>query len=134
MQLEGGKSSLTALCKGLLCCAQVLSHVQLFMIPWTKGPWLATIHWDSPGENIEVGSHAFLHPGDLPNPGIEPCNAGRFFSILITRKVQEYWNKQLISSPGELPDLGIEPGPPALQADSLPAKLPEKTMERIKQS
>ena len=31
-----------------------------------------------------------------------------------------------IPSPGDLPDPGIELGPPALQADSLPAELPEK--------
>ena len=27
--------------------------------------------WDSPGQNTGVGSLS-LHPGDLPNPGIEP--------------------------------------------------------------
>ena len=31
-------------------------------------------------------------------------------------------------SPGELTDLGIEPGSPALQANSLPAELPGKHM------
>ena len=36
---------------------------------------------------------------------------------------QEYWSG---SSPVDLPDLGIEPGSPALQEDSLPAKLPGK--------
>ena len=30
-------------------------------------------------------------------------------------------------SPADLPDPGIEPGSPALQADSLPAELPGKT-------
>ena len=30
----------------------------------------------------------------------------------------------LFSSPGDLPNLGIEPGSPALQADSLPAEPP----------
>ena len=29
-----------------------------------------------------------------------------------------------IPSPGDLPDPGIKPGSPALQADSLPAELP----------
>ena len=29
-------------------------------------------------------------------------------------------------APGDLPDSGIEPGSPALQADSLPAELPGK--------
>ena len=35
-------------------------------------------------------------------------------------------------SPGDLPDPGIEPGSPALQADSLPAELSGK-LERLKQ-
>ena len=30
-----------------------------------------SVHGDSPGKNTGVGCHA-LHPGDLPNPGIEP--------------------------------------------------------------
>ena len=33
---------------------------------------------------------------------------------------QEYWSGLLFSSPGDLPNPGIEPGSPALQADSLP--------------
>ena len=33
---------------------------------------------------------------------------------------QEYWSGLPFPSPGDLPDPGIEPGSPALQADSLP--------------
>ena len=33
---------------------------------------------------------------------------------------QEYWGGLPCPSPGDLPDLGIETGSPALQADSLP--------------
>ena len=33
---------------------------------------------------------------------------------------QEYWSGLPFFSPGELPDTGIEPGSPALQANSLP--------------
>ena len=33
---------------------------------------------------------------------------------------QEYWSGFPIPSPGDLPDPGIEPKSPALQADSLP--------------
>ena len=40
---------------------------------------------------------------------------------------QEYWSRQPIPSPGDLPDPGIEPGSPALQVDSLPDELPGKT-------
>jgi len=32
---------------------------------------------------------------------------------------QEYWNELLLPSPGDLPDLGIKPWFPALQASSL---------------
>ena len=39
---------------------------------------------------------------------------------------QEYWNGLPFPSPGDLPDLGIEPGSPTLQADALPAKPPGK--------
>ena len=37
---------------------------------------------------------------------------------------QEYWNGLPFPSPGDLPDLGIEPGSPALLADSLPSEPP----------
>ena len=36
---------------------------------------------------------------------------------------QEYWSGLLFPSLGDLPDPGIEPGSPALQADSLLTKL-----------
>ena len=36
---------------------------------------------------------------------------------------QEYWSGLPFSSPGDLPDQGIEPGSPALQADSLQTEL-----------
>ena len=36
---------------------------------------------------------------------------------------QDYWSVLPFPSPGDLPDLGIEPGSPALQADSLPTEL-----------
>ena len=39
------------------------------------------------------------------------------------RKAQEYWSGLPIPSPVDLPNPGIEPGSPALQADSLPAEL-----------
>ena len=38
----------------------------------------------------------------------------------------EYWNGLLFPSLGDLPDPGMEPGFPALQVDSLPAKPPGK--------
>ena len=39
---------------------------------------------------------------------------------------QEYWSGLPFPSTGDLPDPGIEPGSPALQADALPSKPPGK--------
>ena len=64
-----------------------LSHVQLFVTPWT------------------VARQAPLSMG---------------FSR------QEYWNGLPFPSPGDLPDLGIKPGSPALQEDSFPSEPPGK--------
>ena len=36
---------------------------------------------------------------------------------------QEYWSGLPFPSPGDLPNPGIEPGSPALQADSSPTEL-----------
>ena len=39
---------------------------------------------------------------------------------------QEYWSCLALPIPGDLPNPGIEPGSPALQADFLPTELPGK--------
>ena len=41
---------------------------------------------------------------------------------------QEYWSGLPFPSPGDLPDPGIEPGSPALQADALTSEPPGKPM------
>ena len=43
---------------------------------------------------------------------------------------QEYWSGLPFPSPGDLPDLVIEHGSPALQADSLPSEPPGKPSAR----
>ena len=51
---------------------------------------------------------------------------GRFFTIWVTREIQEYWSGLPIPSPADLPDPGIKSGSPVLQMGSLPAELPGK--------
>ena len=41
---------------------------------------------------------------------------------------EEYWSGLPFPSPGDLPNLGIEPWSPALHADSLPTELQGKPM------
>ena len=44
----------------------------------------------------------------------------------------EPWGGLLFPSPGDLPDLGIKSGSPALQADSLPSEPPGTRVVEIK--
>ena len=45
---------------------------------------------------------------------------------------QEYWNELPFPSPGDLPDLRIELGSPAMQADSLLSEAPGKPLAKAK--
>ena len=51
--------------------------------------------------------------------GLQPSSPWGFFR-------QEYWNGLPFPPSGDLPNPGIEPRSPALQADSLPSELPRK--------
>ena len=42
--------------------------------------------------------------------------------------MQEYWSGLPCPPSGDLPNPGIKPGSPALQADSLPSELPGKSI------
>ena len=42
---------------------------------------------------------------------------------------EEYWSGLPFPSPGDLPDPGIKPRSPVLQADSLPSESPGKPIE-----
>ena len=44
---------------------------------------------------------------------------------------QEYWSGLPFPSPGDLPDLGIKPRYPALQADALPSEVPGKPIHYV---
>ena len=51
---------------------------------------------------------------------VTPWTVARQAPLFLGFSRQEYWSGLPYSPPGDLPDLGIKPGPPALQADSLP--------------
>ena len=44
---------------------------------------------------------------------------------------QEYWSGLPFTFPGDLPDPGIKPRSPALQADALPSELPGKSLQTL---
>ena len=73
----------------------------------------------------------------LPSMGLflEPTRLLRpwdFLSILLPSR-QEYWNGLPFPSPGDLTDLGIEPGSPALQTDALPSDPSGKPIHSLKE-
>ena len=95
-----------------------------------------------------------FHPGTEPKSLMSPAVAGGFFTTSATivkakslSRVrlfvtpwtvayqasqsmefsrQEYWSGLPFPSPGDLPNPGIEPGSPTLQANALPFELPGK--------
>ena len=46
-------------------------------------------------------------------------------------QAREYWSGLPFPSPGDLPDPGVEPGSPALQADTSPSVTREATVGRV---
>ena len=60
-----------------------------------------------------------------------PWTAARQAPLTMGFSRQECWNGLPCPPPGDLPDLGIEPGSPALQADSLLTELREALRCRL---
>ena len=86
------ETSCTACLKAAPSVVQSLSHVRLFVTPWTVA-----------------------HQAPL--------------SVEFSR--QEYWSGLPFPFPGDLPNSGIKPGSPTLQADSLPSEPPGKPTQTL---
>ena len=69
-----------------VCVCLSLSHVQLFVTPWTIA-CQALVSMNSPGKSNEVGRQ-FLLQGIFLTRGLNPvsCIAGRFFTAWATRE------------------------------------------------
>ena len=82
-----------------------------------------TVHGILQARILEWVAYAFFRGSSQPREWTQvSCIAGRFFTSWDTRKTQEYWHGLPWSPPGDLPNSGIKPRSPALQADSLPAE------------
>ena len=53
---------------------------------------------------------------------VTPWTVARQAPLSLEFSKQGHWSGSPCPSPGHLPDPGVEPGPPALQADSLPSE------------
>ena len=95
------------------------------MTPWTGcSPAGSFVHGSIQVRILEWVRFPFSTGSSQPRDRTHiSCIAGRFFTSWTTREAQKYWSGYPIPSPGDLPDPGIKPGSPALQADSLPTEL-----------
>ena len=83
-----------------------------------------TVHRIHQARILEWVAFPFSRGSSSPRDWIQVSHfAGGFFTNWAIREAQEYWSGQPTLSPGDLPDPGIEPGSPALQADSLQTEL-----------
>ena len=63
---------------------------------------------------------SFSHSVMYDSCNLMDCSPLAPLSVEFSR--QEYWNGQPFPFPGDLPDPGVEPRSPELQADSLPSE------------
>ena len=94
--------------------------------------------WDSPGKNTRVCCHFLLECMKVNSESevTQSCLTLRDPMDCVAYQAppsmefsrQEYWCGLPFPSLGDLPDPGIEPGSPALQADTLPSEPPGKPL------
>ena len=86
--------------------------------------------WDSPGKNTGVGNLSLLQeifPMQESNPDLPHCR--QILYLLIHQGSPGKLEWAAIPSPGDLPEPGIKPKSPVLQAVSLPSEPPGKLLD-----
>ena len=88
--------------------------------------------WNSPGQNTRVGSHSLLQ-GIFPTQGLKRGlpHCRQILYQLSHKGSPRILEWQPIPSPVDLPDPGIEPESPTLQANSLPTELSGQPSEEV---
>ena len=110
----------------------------LFAIPWTIQLASLLCPRDSPAKNTGVGCHALLQgifPTQRSNLGLPHCRWILYFTLFYSYFILSHQGSprilRWVTYPfTSLPHPGIKPGPPALQADSLPTELSGKPFIR----
>ena len=98
-----------------VCVCLVAQSCLTLCDPMDCGPPGSSVHGHSPGQNTGVGCHALLQ-GIFPlqglNPGLPHCR--QILYSLSHQGSPTILGLVAIPSPGDLPDLGIDLGSPAL--------------------
>ena len=89
---------------------------------------LHSIPWDLPSfSSVSACSVTWV----ISNSFVIPWTVAREAPLCMGFSRQEHWSGLPFPSPGDLPDLEIEPGSPALQANSLPTEPPGRPFPSI---
>ena len=89
------------------------------LCPTLCDPMVYTRHGILQARILEWVAFPFFRGSSQPKDQTQvSCITRGFFTSWATREAQEYWSRKSIPFPGDLPNLGIKPGSPALQADS----------------
>ena len=88
-------------------------------LPAVWETWVQPLGWEDPLEKGKA-THSCILAWRIPWTVGHQAPPSMGFSR------QEYWSGLPFPSPGDLPDPGIEPGSPALQADALTSEPPGK--------
>ena len=96
------------------------------------GAWQATVYGITKS-HTRLSTHA-LEVKSLSRVRLfaTPCTAAYQAPLSMGFSRQEYWSGLPFPSPGDLPNPGIEPRSPALQADALPSEPPGKPKHSVK--
>ena len=115
-----------------LLCTCMLSHVWLFVTPWTvalQAPLSMVILQARILEWVAMPSSR--GPSQLRDWTQVSHIVGAFSTIWVTREAPEYWSGSTILYPGELPDPKIRSTSPALAGEFFIAEPPGKLNQRI---
>ena len=89
-----------------------------WVLPWDFLFWSNLILWYS----IRLSFWCKCVSHSVVSDSATPWTIAYQASLFMGFSRQEYWSGLPCPLPGDLPNLGIKPGSPALQADSLPSE------------
>ena len=95
----------------LLCCAESLSRVQLFVMLWTAALQAPLSLEILQARILEWVAMPSSRGSSQARDGTQVSRiAGRFFTVGATREARESWSGEPLPPPGELPNPETEPG------------------------
>ena len=137
---------MSLLCSSTSCCIHPQTLLLLLLLSRFCRVRLCATHrwqptrlpgpWDSPGKNTGEGCHFLLQCmkvkvkllSEVARLLVTPWTAAYKAPPSMGFSRQEYWSGLPFPSPGDLPDPGIKPRSPALQADTLVSEQPGKPL------